>query len=125
MPLLSFTRQLDSAGVVRRLEQEFFELKSGSIAFFEIDFDEAIAQALVKLLRLNAEKGRRLGEFDLFLCPGSDHITKVLQVTLKLDLFSKLYIQGSRDPEYRQPSLEVFEELHPQLSDVWSFEIGI
>jgi hypothetical protein len=104
-PILSITRQLDSPGIVKRLQREQQEMTAGSLAFFEIDFDEDIEEAAIAYLRSCARNRRRFVEFDLFLCPGNAHVHKVLETAVELDLFSKIYMKGTKHPEYQQPSL--------------------
>jgi hypothetical protein len=109
MTSLSITRRLDSQGVVDRLHQQAQNaLEASSLAFFEVELDENIAEATIDYLRKAKARGqRRFGELNLFLCPGNIHLTQVIKVALELDLFSKVYIQGTNDPSYAQPDLSV------------------
>jgi hypothetical protein len=102
MPLVSFTRNLSSRGVVERLKKEKGEQRATGFAFFEISFNDDITSALLELLRfLHQHQRRRLGEFTFFSCPGNTNLTAILQAALALDLFSQIRIQGAkRDPNY-------------------------
>ena len=94
MTLLSITRQLDRQSVLDRLQKEQREFNAGSLAFFEIEFDEVMALAVIDFLQSSSQKGRRFGELNFYHCPGNRHADKVLEVAVTLDLFSKVYIQG-------------------------------
>ena len=108
MPLLSITRQLDRQRVLDRLKKEQQELNAGSLAFFEVDFDEGMALAVIDFLRCSSRSGRHFGELNFYHCPGNRHADKILEVAVALDLFSKFYIQGRRAPDFRPLSLDLF-----------------
>jgi Ran GTPase-activating protein (RanGAP) involved in mRNA processing and transport len=108
MPLLAITRQLDRQSVLDRLQKEQREFNAGSLAFFEIEFDEVMALAVIDFLQSSSQKGRRFGELTFYHCPGNRHVDKVLEVAVALDLFSNFYIQGRRAPNFRPLSLDLF-----------------
>ena len=105
MTLLSITRQLTSQGVVKRLQKEQTELQCRSLAFFEVVFDEAIAQAFLSLLQKYYKKQRPLAEWNLYECPGNQHMDQCLRKAHYLDLFSSIRIRGNRTNGFLSPSL--------------------
>lgn len=103
MAFLSLTRATDNRGVAERLRREQAKPEATSFAFFEIDFDRDVADALIGVLRLSVRDGQRvvppLAGLSLYGCPGNDHVDRVLDEAVRLDVFEQVHVRGGGSGE--------------------------